>query len=357
MAIFSLLVSFLGKKLGDIVQAIFGWSVTALFGRLSGKKEIAISIALLLSIGWPVFVVGLFFPGVAAWVLAFLPVQHWISSNVLRIVWGALAFLAPLLVGALTRWAAPQAKGGVFRSLINGYPLALGYLVAFLVTVVTVPVVKISSALRGWADEHVYLQPRPNRYDAVLHELAEACARAGMMPEITEVPVSMSLSTRALKTLARGMVEPIVAEEVRCVRAKDLELYLYPADLLLRGDAHKVARVRAMLSRTEIDADAYLVGSDRGQELQDDLGRLIETVGRHEQQGFTVGEAATRRLIGIWHELKESKIPYDEWVTLESIARRVERRLAGVEHFPLDREADDLEKVAKEAHAELSAAE
>ncbi len=358
MAIISLLLSFIGKKIGSIVQAIFGWSVTALFGRLPGKKQLAVSVALLLSIAWPVFVVGLFFPSVAGWVLAFVPIEKWASPLVLRIVWGGLAFLAPLLVGGLTHWAAPSTKGGFARSLINGYPLALGFFIAFLLTVVTVPVVKIASILRGWSDEHVYVQAREGSYDRVLRELAEACARAGLVPEITDVPTRMALSTKVLKIFARGMVSPIVAEQVKRVRTDDLELYLYPSDLLLRGSASNVSLVRAMFTRTEVDADAYLVASEKGQDIQDELGRLVKVVSAHEKRHQHVGATLKSRLIEVWNEMNEAKLPFDEWVMLESIARRVERRLVrerlGEDALPLDRESDELGVIAAKANRELA---
>jgi hypothetical protein len=358
VAILSLLLSFIGKKLSSIIQAIFGWSVTALFGRLPGKKQLAVSIALLVSIAWPVFVVGLFLPSVAGWVLAFLPIEKWVGPLAMRIVWGALAFLAPLLVGGLAHWAAPATKGGFGRSLLNGYPLAIGFFTAFVITVITVPLVKVASLFRGWDDQHVYLQPRVGRYDRVLRELAEACARAGLVPEIREVPLSMALSTKALKLFAHGMVSPIVAEEVKCIRTDGLELYLYPSDLLLRGTSEKVALVRAMLTRTEVDADAYLVGSEAGQCIQDELGRLIEMIALHEKKHRDVGRTAASRLVDIWNEMNHAKLPFEEWVMLESIARRVERRLVrekvGAEALPLDSEGDELEKVATKANAELA---
>jgi hypothetical protein len=358
VAVLSLLLSFIGKKIGSIIQAIFGWSVTALFGRLPGKKQLAVSIALLVSIAWPVFVIGLFFPAVAGWALAFLPIERWVGPVAMRIVWGALAFLAPLLVGGLTHWAAPSTKGGAAKALIYGYPLAIGYFIAFIITVVTVPLVKLASILRGWDDQHVYLQPRVGRYDRVLRELAEASARAGLVPEIEEVPTSMALSTKALRLFARGVVSPIVAEQVKCIRSEGLELYLYPSDLLLRGKEENVAMVRAMLTRTEVDADAYLVASEAGQCIQDELGRLIEMIALHEKKHRDVGVAAASRLVDIWNEMNESKLPFEEWVMLESIARRVERRLVrenvGPEALPLDSEDDELDKIAKQANAELA---
>lgn len=355
MAIFSVLLSFIGKKIGTIIQAIFGWSVTALFGRLPKKKQLAVTVALILSIAWPVFVLGLFLPGVSGWLLAILPLEKWLGATVLRIVWAALAVFAPPIVGLLTHWAAPSKKVSTAKSVLWGYPLALGYFASFVITVVTVPIVKVASILKGWTDTHVYVQPREGQYDDVLRELCEACARAGLLPEVEDPPARMMLATKVLKKLARGMVSPIVAEEIKIVRAKDLEMYLYPADLLIRGKEQEVATVRAMMLRTDLDADAYLVGSEKGQCLQDELGRLIDVIRLHEQAAEHAGRTATSRLIAIWHEMNESKLPFDEWVLLESIARRVERRIverhAGVGMLPLDQQEDGLQEVERQANA------
>jgi uncharacterized membrane protein YqjE len=358
VAIFSVLLSFIGKKIGTIIQAIFGWSVTALFGRLPKKKQLAVTVALILSIAWPIFLLGLFLPGVSGWLLAILPLEKWLGATVLRIVWAALAMFAPPLVGLLTHWAAPSTKSSTAKSMLWGYPLALGYFASFLITVVTVPVVKIASILKGWTDTHVYVQPREGQYSDVLGELCEACARAGLLPEVEDPPTRMMLATTVLKKLAKGMVSPIVAEEIKVVKAKNVEMYLYPADLLIRGKEQEVALVRAMMSRTDIDADAYLVGSEKGQCIQDELGRLIDVVRSHEQDGEHAGRMATSRLVAIWHELNEAKLPFDEWVLLESIARRVERRIVerhtGVGKLPLDQEEDSLPHVAREANNALT---
>jgi len=323
------------KKVGTLVQAIFGWSITALFGRLSGKKQAAVTAALILSIAWPVFVVGLVFPGVAGWLLAFLPLKSWVHPTVLRIIWAGLAFVSPPIVGLLTHWAAPAKKTSAAGAMLHGYPLALGYFSAFLVTAVTVPLVKAASILKGWTDTHVYVQARVGEYDRVIGELCEACARAGLVPEVEDPPRRMMLATKVLKKLASGMVSPIVAEQIKVVRAKDLEMYLYPADLLIRGKEREVAMVRAMMLRTDVDADAYLVASPEAQHIQDELGRLRDVMREHDRADEHVGSMAASRLVDIWHEMEKSKLPFDEWVLLETIARRLERRLVD-RPLPLD---------------------
>lgn len=353
VAFVSLLLSFIGKKIGTLIQAIFGWSVTALFGRLPPRKQMAVTVALVLSIAWPVFVVGLFLPAVAGWALAILPLESWVGARALRIAWATLAVLAPPLVGLLVHWAAPSKKGSVLRTMVAGYPLAVGFFISFLVTAITVPIVKVASIVRGWSDTHVYVQARLGRYDGVVREIAEAVARAGMLPEITPPPKRMMIATNVLRHLAKSAVSPIVAEELLTIRAEGLDITLYPADLLLRGEPKLVARVRAMMTRTDIDADAYLVGSERGQQIQDELGRLLEIVRAHERDHHRVSKIATRRLVEIWREMNESDLAFEEWVMLESIARRIERRVMTGhlgEVSPLDAAGDGIEKIAEKAN-------
>ena len=353
VAILSLLLSFLSKKIGDVLQAIFGWSITALFGRLPKKKQIAVTGALILSLAWPVFVVGLFLPSVAGWAIAILPLKSWVGDLALRIVWTVLAVIAPPIVGLLVHWAAPSTKGSVLRSALSGYPLALGFFFAFLITAVTVPIVNLVSIVRGWSDTHVYVQARPGMYKDVLRELAEACARAGMLPEIAPPATRMMLATNVLRFFARSSVSPIVADELMDVKAPGLIMTLYPADLLIRGDAKKVARVRSMMARTDIDADAWVVASPEAQELQDELGRLIEVLRNHEAMHAKAGRIVASRLVAIWHEMTKTDLPYEEWIMLETIARRVERRLmahAGADEMPLDAVEDALAEVAAKAN-------
>ncbi len=355
MAVISLLLSFIGRKIGSIIQAIFGWSITALFGKLPTKKQLAVTVALVLSIAWPLFVIGLFFPAVAGWALAFLPLESWFGKLPLRIAWAMLAVIAPPVTGLLVRWASPNPKGTAVRSAVTGYPLAIGFFVSFVVTAVTVPIVKIVSFFRQWSDTHVYVQPRVGQYQDVVREIAEAVARAGLMPEIAPPPRTMMIATHVLRVLAKSAVSPIVAEELLSVRADGLQIILYPSDLLMRGEAKNVARVRAMMARTDIDADAYLVSSEPAQKMQDELGRLLDVIREHEREGLHVGAMASRRLAEIWKRMNESELPFDEWVMLESIARRVERRIVleqtnGEQVMPLDDVEDGIARVAAEAN-------
>jgi hypothetical protein len=330
MAILSALLSALVRKLGDILQAIFGWSITALFGKLPPAKQTGLTVALALSIAWPVLVLGSFVPAAAAWALAFLPLQKWMSDGALRAIWIVLAVVVPLVVGGITRWITPPSRlhGGALRTLLGGYSLTLGYLFAFLITAIAVPIVKLLSLMKGWADTHVYVQPREGRYSNVLGEIAAACAAAGQEVVTEPVPGAMALATNTVRWFARGVVDPMVAEQPKRLRGAKVEAYLYPADLLLRGEAVIVARVRAAMTRTTIEQHAYLVEEPDAKEIEDEIQAMWEVIARHTGPG-EIGVTARARVREIAAELDRVSISFETWTMLEASLRRVERAIAG----------------------------
>jgi uncharacterized membrane protein YqjE len=331
MALLGALLSFFSKKLGDLVRAVLGWSVTALFGQLSSAKQTALSAALLASLLWPLLVVGIFQPAVTAWALAALPVHKWIGDRWVRVITIALVVLVPPLVGLVTRWVAPSKnlRGSALRSALYGYPLTVGYAISCTITAVTVPIVKVGSLLKRWKDEHVFVQPMGNEYPLALAELVRACESAGInAPIIEDVPPAMSVSTKVLKWFARGALDPIVAENPKRIRGAALELYLYPADLLLRGEATLLARVRARMTRTALEQHAFLVATPESQDIQCEIARMWAVLARHATPD-EIGGLARGRLSEIRRELDDSYLPFEEWVTLDRSLERLEREFGG----------------------------
>jgi hypothetical protein len=352
MAVITALLSYLARQVSTILQAVFGWSVSALFGKLPRRSELFIIAALLLSLAWPIFVVGAFVPAVASWAIAMVPLHNWIGGGVLRAIWITLAVLAPIVVGLLVRAATPLRERRILTAMLHGYPVALGFFVAFVITVITVPLLKAASIVRGWSDEHVYVQPHDGEYQAVLHALAEACARAGLVPEISDVPRHLVAATTVMRRLARGAVASLISEQLQRITAEGLQIYLYPADLVLRGDPHRVARVRAMIGRTQIDTHAYLVASSAAKEAQDELARLNRLLAERREHGPQPGTILAVRLREIYVKLMRTDLSFAEWTILEAMARRCERRLvaAGViaaGASPIDEQPDHMQDVAR----------
>jgi hypothetical protein len=360
VAAITFLLSYLARQANNIGQAIFGWSVSALFGKLPRRAQLLVTGALVLSIAWPLFVVGTIVPGVASWAIAFVPLHAWIGQRAMRAVWIVLAVIAPPIVALLVRAATARggrAHGSLVASLARGYPIALGFFLAFVVTAVTVPLLKLASIVRGWSDEHVYVEPHRGEYGGVLRALAEACARAGLVPEVSDVPRHLMLATTIMRTMARGAVSPLVADQLRRITAPGLSIHLYPADLVLRGNSDTVARIRSMFGRTDLAARAYLVASPEAKSVQDQLARLDLVLDDHVARGLQPGAMLATRLREIYREAMHVDVPYDEWVILDAMARRFERRLIAAGAVPdgatpIDDEPDALREVARRANQE-----
>lgn len=331
MPLLSAILTALSRKLGDVLQALFGWSVAAMFGRLNSSKTRAfVTVAMILALCWPVFVVGVFFPAAATFIIAFAPIESETVRKVLRVLWIVLAIAAPLIVALLVRAATPlSSRKPVPTTLLGGYPLSLGLFLSFIVTLVTVPITKVMSLARRWQDQHIYVQPRKGRYEDVLRHLVAACEAASLMPRVEDVPRQMSLSLRVLRVFSRGSIDAFIIEKPRRVVCEGLQLYQYPADLLIRGEPSKVSQVRARLTATFLERDAWLVGDVEAQELQDDLCRLWDVLQSHENP-LDAAANVRSRLVGVvkeaWHA---KKLSFDDWLTLDRIARRLETELSG----------------------------
>lgn len=71
MAILQAVLALIGRSLGRITSAIFGWAVVALFGQTSPTERTLLSAVVGAAALWPVLLFGVAVPKVAAFVLAF----------------------------------------------------------------------------------------------------------------------------------------------------------------------------------------------------------------------------------------------------------------------------------------------
>lgn len=328
MAILSALIAWIGNRLSTLLQAVLGWSVTALFGRLPSAKQTALSGALVLSLLWPLTIAGIFFPPLAAWAFAFLPVHKWLGAAVVRWITVGLAVVMPLFIGGITRWVAQdERQGSWIRTVLAGYPLALGYAIACIVTAVTVPIVKAASMLRRWEDQHVFVEPRNGEYLPALCELARAFEAAGTPGSVMPVPPRLRIASTVLGWFSRTAVRRMVAEDPQMVRAEGVEAYLYPADLLLRGEPAKVGRVRTAMTRTWLERHAFLVSDPGAQDLQEELQHLEQMIHRHRDPA-QIGWAGRSRLREVREELDRCVVPFEQWVMLDRSLHRLEETLS-----------------------------
>jgi hypothetical protein len=357
MPILSALLSLLSRKVGDLLQAIFGWSITGLFGRLPVSKQRALSVAVLLSVAWPVLLTGIFFPGVAAWAITLVPLHDWVGASVLRGIWIGLAVVAPITVGLITKAVAPKhkQKRGTLALLASGVPLTLGFAAAFVTALVVVPMLKLGALARRWRDEHVHLQVGEGAYEEVFRHVRRACGEAGLLLDEEPVPRLMATATNVLKAFAGGAVSPMIAEHPRRLRGDGLELYLYPGDLLIRGEPAKVSRVRVALLIHLLHAPAHLTEHAAGQAVEDELHRMWGVVERHRHAG-EIGRLGHARLRQIANELETLDVPFAEWTLLYTNLGLLERAMTGGARLVEMEPASPVGQAHVETEGERSAA-
>jgi hypothetical protein len=141
MALLQALFSFISRSAGKILNAIFGWAVVALFGRAPPKQHTLLTILVALAAFWPLLLVGVVVPKLAALILAFVPISDTFPTGIVRIVWILLALAVPATIGLVI--AAKRPPGSPPESfamrLLRGVPVTLGIAGAFLLMFITVP--------------------------------------------------------------------------------------------------------------------------------------------------------------------------------------------------------------------------
>src|SRR4051812_35587888 len=159
MAILQGLFSALSRSLGKILNAIFGWAVVALFGRTTPAQKTLLSGLVAMAVAWPVLLVGVAVPRVAGLLLAFLPPSVQGPDWLMRVVWAALALAVPIVLGLVVATKAPPGTPvePFVKRALRGFPITFALAIAFLLTFVSVPALRISAMLKGMKDEHVPL--------------------------------------------------------------------------------------------------------------------------------------------------------------------------------------------------------
>lgn len=133
------LISYLRRAATGLVRALFGWAVRSLFGHVTKKEETLLSVVVGAAALWPLLLLGVAFPKIAAAVLAFVPLPQTTPEGAVRAVWITLAALVPVAVGlAVTRRSPVPGARGLGR-LWRGFPITAGLATSFLVAFVLAP--------------------------------------------------------------------------------------------------------------------------------------------------------------------------------------------------------------------------
>jgi hypothetical protein len=330
MALLQALLAFLGRSVGKILNAIFGWAVVALFGRTSPKQQTILSGLVAAAAAWPLLLLGIVFPRLTTFFVTFVPLSQRVPGWIVRLVWLGLALAVPVVVGGVVAKKAPPASPPepAFRRFLRGFSITLGIASAFALMFVTVPVLRILSAVRGRKDEHVPCITEGNDYRVVAGDIDGILERHAIPATRAEPSWWLSGPARVLQKLGGKALRGFMPEELAYWRGDELEIAFYPSDLLIRGPKKETARTHGILAEGLATGPGLQTFDPMAQDLERQI-RQVWAVYRENPAAHTGARGLLWRLGDLTRDLMVIDVDYDDWQVLYRQILQLARALDG----------------------------
>ena len=328
MAILGSVFAMLGRFAGRLLNSTLGWATILLFGKVEGRKQIVLLIIALGSLVWVLTIVGVVFPDIGTFMLAFVPVPDFIDEGVVRLVMLGAALLIPLLIGAAAIFIAePEHRPhglGLIGGIVRGFPFTLVLAVTIVILAIASLVRKIRSLAKRWEDAHVPVIVKPGGYDRVLADLQAVLDDAGLSVEPRPAPSILSIPPRLLDAVAGKALGGLVPDRLMLLKSRSLDVLVYPSDVALSGTRESVARARAAIAAQLTDSPAYLTASAESERIEDEIREVAAAT---DHVGPTGIGALTTRIQALDRQIARLMVPFDEWETVYRERLQIERDL------------------------------
>lgn len=330
MAILATLLALGSRFAGKILSTALGWASTLLFGRVPADRRILVLAITFGSVIWMVLLAGVLFPDLGAFMLLLVPPQDVIPDDVIRLAMLVGALVVPAVVGGLTLLldrSGERSWQRIGESIARGYPLTVVLAVLLVFLAVLAVWRKATSLARGRTDEHVPIVVSAGAYDEVAVDLERALEAAGLEVTGSAAPASMSRPAQWLAAVAGPASRSLVPDRMLQLRAADLDILIYPMDLLISGKPDLVNRARAAMASRLTTTAAHMTVSAEAQAIEDRLTTLARPPADDPDRPGRYDDEAAATLEAIDHDLAEIPVPYEEWEVLYRQRLQVERDL------------------------------
>jgi hypothetical protein len=329
MAFLAALVAFGSRFASKVLTTTLGWASMLLFGRVPASRQIILLGLTFGSVVWMVTLIGLIVPEVGAFLLLLIPPQKVVSTDVIRLVMLAGVLIVPGVVGALTLLLSTDGRSArrALEAVLRGYPLTvvLSVLLVFLAGLAIWR--KGISLAHRWTDAHVPMVVKPGAYEQVASDLDVALAAAGLDLDAGPAPRTMSLPAKWLAVVAGQGSAALVPDHMVRLRGHDLDILIYPMDVLISGKGDDVTRARAAIASRLTTSAAHLTVTAEAQAVEDRLTALAGGRPADGQPRPRFDDAAAAVFATIDESLATIRIPYEEWEVLYRQRLQVERDL------------------------------
>jgi Putative Actinobacterial Holin-X, holin superfamily III len=330
MAIIQALLALISKSAGKILNAIFGWAVHALFGRTSSRDQTLLSALVGAAVAWPLLLAGIAAPKIAALVLAFVPLPHWVPSWTVRLVWLVLALGVPVALGltlGARRPAHAQAEPYPKR-VLRGFPITLGLAVAFLLMFVSVPLMRLVAIVRRQKSADVPLVTDVDAYHEVAARVVEALNRHDFALRATDPSWWVKAPTRILSFFGGKAFAGFVPQRIEHFTGPGLDVSFYTSGILLRGAGPRVTWAHGLIAETAVHSSGLETMAGPAQDIEREIRRLWKVVDV-APEAHANAEPLLARVRELARELGTITVEYEEWSVLYRQLLQVERAVRG----------------------------
>ncbi len=330
MAILAALIAFGSRFASKVLTTTLGWASTLLFGRVPASRQILLLGITFGSVIWMVMVAGFIVPDIGAFLLVLVPPQDFVPQDVIRLVMLVGVIVVPAIVGVATLALTSEDDRNGRRALEavgRGYPLTvlLAVLLVFLAGLAIWR--KGVSLVHRWTDAHVPMVVKPGAYDQVADDLDRALTAAGFDLTPGAAPTTMSLPAKWLAAVAGRTSGALVPDRMLRLKGSDLDILIYPMDILISGKPDAVARARAAMASRLTTSAAHLTVTAEAQAIEDRLMALAGAPPDETSHAAVFDEAAATEFASIDEALSTIRVPYEEWEVLYRQRLQVERDL------------------------------
>lgn len=330
MAFLQALLTLISRSAGKILNAVFGWAVRALFGQPSPKEQPFLTGVVAVAAAWPVLLLGVAFPKVAALLIAFVPFHNRVPPFVIRLVWLGLALIVPAVVGIVVASKAPPGslRESFWMKVARGWPITIGLAAAFVVMFVTVPGLKIASLLRRHQQEQVPLVTHSSVYHDVAALIVATLDRHGYNLKAAQPGWWVWVPTAILLELGGNAFRGYVPDRLEYFRDGPLEAALYPNGLLLRGPKQQVLRAHGLVSEALSHSGALQTMDAQAQAIEKRIHSLWDLFDRDPVGN--VGAAPLREAVAtIARDLSHADLVFEDWQILYRELLQLDRDISG----------------------------
>jgi len=274
------LLGILGRALGRVLTSSLGWATGLLYGRVPKDHQVFVEAMFGASVLWTALGILLLVPTVLSFVLATTPFARSVGLALIRALFVGGLLGLPLLVGvaSLLVPAASERPRGLAAAwaVLRGYPLTILLAGIALFLPLAGLARRLGSLRRGWADIHVPILARPAGYDAIVDHVERALSRHDIVLERRPAPIAFEIPGRVLALIAGRHVADVLPDRMVELRGKELEVGVYPSDIVISGGPTERLLARATIMSSLAQASAHLTISAESQEVED----RIEVIAR-----------------------------------------------------------------------------